>query len=432
MRGFIDRARDLAKIGMFSTSEMEAVTAALNLYDSLRTDFSITEEDIENVENLLSLADLSRILRTSPVNALMPSGLSDHLRRFIDAVITKSISIPGPASPLWLEYGAERLTPYKQLTRSLAHYGERITVITLNYDCLIEYTCYCMGLPFTYNRALSPGAEILKLHGSTNWLRCPNQSCDRRGEPYVSEIKHVPGVTSSDTGHIERSDANCVECRQPLTPIIVPPSWTKDIDAPILRETWSRAANALAKAEVLVGIGYSLPVADMHVQQLLHIGFSSRRLRQALVAVGSDEESAQRWTAFFRESWRSVRLTVRAGYFQDIVNTSILPALVIPDHFGRSFNEEVHVPLIPLRENCHTNPEVRERFRAAMKKGGIMPLQNDDLSNVNWSTVAKEARAGKQTQDSNTQKYREILDEAGMIWSPTGSILPAHGRKLQA
>ena len=90
MRGFIDRARDYLQRGVFSGTEVDDVRMSLDLYNTLRTKFSITEEDIENVENVLSLADLGRLLDYHPIKKLSKRTLSDHVRRFIDAVITKS------------------------------------------------------------------------------------------------------------------------------------------------------------------------------------------------------------------------------------------------------------------------------------------------------------------------------------------------------
>src|SRR5262245_54121759 len=67
MKDFIDRARDYRTQGLFKGQELDDVTSALRLYDQLRASFSITEEDIENVENILSLADLSRRISGPPI-----------------------------------------------------------------------------------------------------------------------------------------------------------------------------------------------------------------------------------------------------------------------------------------------------------------------------------------------------------------------------
>jgi hypothetical protein len=245
MRGFIDRARDYRVQGVFSPVEEIDVRIALDLYNALRVSFSITEEDVENVENILSLADLSKLVGKPPIQNLAQPHLSDHLRRFIDAVITKSVNVPNPLSPAWQGREANGPLIYKQLIRALAYHGSRITVFTTNYDCLVEYACYCMGISFTYNRALADGVEILKLHGSSNWLQCSNVDCERHKEVRVSPIQHRPRGADLDSGYLETVDTNCEKCGSQLTPMVVPPTWAKDVDNHTLRETWSRAVEVL-------------------------------------------------------------------------------------------------------------------------------------------------------------------------------------------
>lgn len=62
MRGFIDRARDYAKLNLFNHDTLSDVNATIDFYDSLRSYFRITEVDIENVETLLSLAELADVI----------------------------------------------------------------------------------------------------------------------------------------------------------------------------------------------------------------------------------------------------------------------------------------------------------------------------------------------------------------------------------
>ncbi len=428
MRGFIDRARDQLKRHLFTESEAVAVETALELYGSLRISLSITEEDIENVENLLSLADLSRVIKNPPLEMLSDPHLSDRLRRFIDAVITKSVNIPKPTSPAWL--GPANV--YAQLVRALAYLGNHVTVITVNYDCLLEYACSCMGLPYTYKRSY-PGTEILKLHGSINWLRCPNLSCKGHAELKISPIRHVPHATDPDIGYIERCEKTCSICEEELTPLLVPPTWTKSMEDPILSETWSRAVRALADCETFVSVGYSLSDGDIHVRELLHMGFSSPKsqhmgfsppkLQQALVVVGSDEDSARRWSSLFRQSWRQ-RVEIRQAKFESVVIPAILPALVIPESYGDHLSRD----LLPVSEVIQNHEAIREGLRDALHHHKIDP--GSGLGGIDWGHVAKELRAGVGTKHDNIILYRQILTDLGLSWTPSGPILPTHGNSF--
>ncbi len=66
MRGFIDRARDYAKLNLFSPDALSDIHATVDFYDSLRSYLRITEVDIENIENLLSLAELADVIPNLP------------------------------------------------------------------------------------------------------------------------------------------------------------------------------------------------------------------------------------------------------------------------------------------------------------------------------------------------------------------------------
>jgi hypothetical protein len=240
MKAFIDRARDYLTLGYFSDSEREDVGISLELYDALRAKFSITEEDVDNIENLLCLADLGRLVNKSPITKLSTPFLSDHVRRFIISVITKSVSVPGPNAAEWQGPDDRGPLAFKTLLRALAYHGRGATVLTLNYDCLVEYACYCMGLPFTYDVKHGQGVEILKLHGSANWLFCSNPGCASENRVKVYPIRHAVRRKGDRAGYLE-TDPKCPECRERLTPLVVPPTWSKDVDKDVLRQTWSRA-----------------------------------------------------------------------------------------------------------------------------------------------------------------------------------------------
>ena len=422
MRGFIDRARDYRDDGVFNPSEVSDINAALELYDFLRRQgFSITEEDIDNVENLLSIADLSGLLRKPPLEILSNPALPDHLRRFIVAVITKSITIARPSSLAWLNWGALReCSVYAWLVAALAFAENRITVVTVNYDCLIEYACHCMGLPYTYSRQFDKsveGVELLKLHGSTNWMQCTQPECERRDRLLISPIRHRPRGEDSDYGYIE-PEAICDLCQAKMTPLIVPPTWAKQIGRPVFQETWSRAAQALAEAESLVTIGYSLPAGDAHVRELLHVGLSSAKLRRALIIVGGDQESAHRWSNLFRQSWRQNRLTVEPVTFQKATKGMILnDALGNPGGFGGA-----NRLLLPIKEWMRNEQGMLARLREPLLRHG-----EDPNMGINWSATASAVRTGGRFEP---EKYKQIWTEAGLNWTPSEPNLPVHGNEF--
>lgn len=94
MRGFIDRARDLLTGGPVTQSEADDLRRALGHYADMQQRLRITEEDIENVENLLALADLEEITLRG-----MPSRPSSQ--RTFGAAVDGGIvtALAGPSAP---------------------------------------------------------------------------------------------------------------------------------------------------------------------------------------------------------------------------------------------------------------------------------------------------------------------------------------------
>lgn len=423
MRGFIDRAKDYSKLGLFSADIQGDVKATIEFYDSLRSHFRITEEDIENVENLLSLAELADVVPNLPFSESIPPKLSDSIRRFVEAVIVKSVRVPAPDSPQWL--GLNGGPAHKRIVAALAHYREKLTVITLNYDCVLEYTCYCMGVPFTYNRAYGEGAEILKLHGSINWLSCPQVNCRSRGIVRIGELQYQATANENDTGTVESHTLQCSDCSTLLRPHIVPPTWAKALHDKVLQENWARAVDALASSETLVSIGYSLPEADPKVRELLHVGLSSAKLRQAMVVVGQDDEASARWANLFRNSWRDYRLDIRKQNFEEMVNPFLFRALSIDDN---AF-QHTYLQLLPLPTGPSMDAEARKHLEASERARNVW-REEFGLHGIDFVRVAQDLRSGKPAAHESTKAYRQILSELGFDWIPKGPILPVHGSAL--
>jgi hypothetical protein len=406
MRGFIDRARDYLSLGLFEPHEAQDIEATISLYDDLKGRLNITEEDLENIENLLSVAELAELLNLEEFRDWLPASIAANVRRFIELVIARSIRLPSPTSAQWV--GPSRL-PHQDLVAALAYYGERATVVTVNYDCIVEYSCYCVGLPYTYNRSYGPGVEILKLHGSSNWLYCSNNRCPKRDSLQIAELIFHPTHSDDSVETVEPNLFTCTECGLNLHPVLVPPTWGKALDHPVLHDTWSRAAQVLSEAEVLTAVGYSLPAADAKVRDLFNLGFSSGILRQAMVVIGNDEAAAERWSQLFRKFWRDTRLEIRSETFEQAAKVSFFPSLVIPEN-------AIHPrELLPPfdRAPCFVE-EIHQRLE-------------DVQRGLDWATVMRQKREGRENIDDRTRQYRQVLEGLGFDWLPSGPNLPSHG-----
>lgn len=453
IRDFVDMGRDLLRAGALSSRETDDANEAIAWYRLLQGAFRVTEEDIENIESLLSLADLLPFLvgsrgRSIP-NALYnidlmvrrehlqwlhdvfdryggsatgahgaSSDLPAALRRFISFVVFYAVRLPPPDAPDWVFGGRGAATAYKRLGQALAYRAADTTVISLNYDCVMEYVFHCLGLGFTYGRRSEGGVEILKLHGSANWVWCDNPECDRHGKLGVAGLAFRPAENGGDDGFIEPNERDCPRCGRPMTPLIVPPTWHKSIDHPSLKQTWRRAFEALEAAEVLVTIGYSLPVSDTHVRQLLSLGLASGALRQALAVLGSDQAAEQRWMSLFRPHWRDARLETRCVSMEapGVIENCVFPLMGVPPLLSRPVELR---DLLPVTLHGVDAPELAAQ------------LEQISIQVASLSDYARVARAARRPEEMN-EPMRNLLSAARAIgvdldWRPQGAVLPVDG-----
>lgn len=156
---------------------------------------------------------------------------------------------------------------------------ERLTVMTFNYDTLVESaldgpvrlwdwvghrpidsTDLVDGLPpipqppgWTLTKGRSDSFRLLKLHGSIDcwWVN---------GDVTGATIVRTPGGWRDDAPSYARQGA--VPGRNPF---LVPPAAGKSqfLRNPLIRELWQRAAAALQKASAVAFLGYSFPVTDL-------------------------------------------------------------------------------------------------------------------------------------------------------------------------
>ncbi|MCK9426317.1 MAG: SIR2 family protein [Ignavibacteriaceae bacterium] len=101
---------------------------------------------------------------------------------------------------------------------------------------------------------------LFKPHGSLNWLYCP--TCNSLE------------ITPKEKGVVTRlivkyQAATCGACGSPFMPIIVPPTFYKDLNNVFLSTIWNKSENILRKAKHIIFCGYSFPDADMHIKYLL-------------------------------------------------------------------------------------------------------------------------------------------------------------------
>jgi len=197
---------------------------------------------------------------------------------------------------------------YKAFWERAKEYNLNISVISLNYDTLLDesfdflypdygYIDYCIHLMNydwydkyhrqldSFNWWINPREpvpvwqggnprpiKIIKLHGSLNWKYC--NCCNQvLLTPWSSEIDlDIMGFVRHDY----RENPNYPKDKEFLCPLdstrfdtlIIPPSHIKEIRHPIISNLREEAAREIRCAKKAVFIGYSFPEADVHLKAL--------------------------------------------------------------------------------------------------------------------------------------------------------------------
>ena len=166
---------------------------------------------------------------------------------------------------------------HRELVEHLNEFGclTDTTFISTNYDVLIDQALSFRdgitidyGIEFTKGRkeagllstpqSMSP-VTLYKVHGSLNWSYCP--TCNS-----VKLIDEQQGILNLLTDPFQ---ARCSQCQSVRTPVIVPPTFFKDMSNSFLTIVWHKTEMSLNDIEHLIFCGYSFPDADMHIKYLI-------------------------------------------------------------------------------------------------------------------------------------------------------------------
>jgi len=108
--------------------------------------------------------------------------------------------------------------------------------------------------------------KLLKLHGSINWLVCPN--CKRIYVDYNDDIA-INELSKKSICRQCQKEFDEEENIPQMHSILIMPTFLKDLNNLQLRNIWHNAFIDLAEAEKVVFIGYSFPEADFEMRYLL-------------------------------------------------------------------------------------------------------------------------------------------------------------------
>lgn len=165
-----------------------------------------------------------------------------------------------------------KIVHHKNLVKRLKNEGKlkQTAFISLNYDIIIDNILSKLWPDYHLDYGIDlinferkddwtrpepdKSVLLLKIHGSLNLLYCPTCNHIERTQRKVTEAFY--------------NAKPCSDCKTPMKPVIIPPTFYKKLTNPFIQEIFLNADKALRKAERVFICGYSFPDADLHIKYL--------------------------------------------------------------------------------------------------------------------------------------------------------------------
>ena len=184
-------------------------------------------------------------------------------------------------------------------------------IISFNWDTIAGFTLQRAGQPIYQSYLDLMKSEplrvadfknrgvLLKLHGSLNWIVCPNKDCSLHGKIRLAvKDKKLLGFSGSH---------NCPKCgNEHGEPFIIPPTSNKLIkQGSFLHKLWLIARNKLADTKRIIFIGYSFPTTDFYSEWLFRQIYFLQEYRPEIVVVNPEMKKrgsllAKRYRSLFK------------------------------------------------------------------------------------------------------------------------------------
>lgn len=244
--------------------------------------------------------------------------MRERLKQAIAAVLEEALTENDDGEPSRRPRTCERHKRF--VTEILRQYD---SIISFNYDCVLDFALKENGnkrwnAHYGYGHTLGPGGSgvaghefwqpprrtdrkrsvrLFKLHGSLHFR------VDGTGDATVVTLKQRPYTKQAGNG---------------LRFEIIPPEWNKAFDSKVFGPLWTKASEAIQKAQHIAVIGYSLPLADLHSTALFRTSVKPRKIR-SLVVVNPDREARRRIRSVLQRGLTPESLVLSFDYFEDFL-----------------------------------------------------------------------------------------------------------------
>jgi hypothetical protein len=147
--------------------------------------------------------------------------------------------------------------------------------------------------------------KVLKLHGSIGWHNRQEVFYLR----YSSYLQYlIANVCDENAPYPSGPDED---------PVMLYPSYLKQLDNPILLSVWEQARKALEAASSVTIVGYSLPLADVAIRTLLLPIRTNDATIKIISPTSEKSDERKRWECYFKSSGKEPEFVKKeaAAYF---------------------------------------------------------------------------------------------------------------------
>jgi hypothetical protein len=137
----------------------------------------------------------------------------------------------------------------------------------------------------------NPRFFCYKLHGSTNWLRCP--TCQ---QIYINQ---TGGTWFQAFREIRDGPNTCFCSETKLESQIVSPSFVRKMEDLNLLNIWSHSYDALCRSQHWVIMGYSFPEEDITIRSMFVRALHCRRKSLKVTVVQNSDASKSKYETMF-------------------------------------------------------------------------------------------------------------------------------------
>lgn len=218
---------------------------------------------------------------------------------------------------------------HEKLLKTVAR---RDTIISFNYDCLIDHTLRQHGSDkwnARYGYGFNLGSHGTKLKGDANWQ-------PERPAPRASTIKLLKlhgslhfqiKEPAKQAPRVQLKSRPYTQQQGTMHFTIIPPEANKQFDHGVFRNLWKQAGIAIHRSNTVVLIGYSLPPTDLHSTALLRTSVRHEGL-SSLVVVNPDKEARRRTRDILRRGIHNHTRVLSFDTLEEFVSA--------PDHIWRA------------------------------------------------------------------------------------------------